>query len=202
MSGGKLDASRAALLVVDVQEAFRKAVPGFDDLSRASAALVQGAEAVGIPIVVTEQYPKGLGRTVADVARHLPDDVKPIEKVSFSASRADGFDLGGRDQVLVCGIEAHVCVNQTVLDLLEDGLEVHVAQDAVGSRFERDRQEMQSQIVSGLDVTDRGAGNQIGRGASRPSGSRRRRVKKPPRRSLDGWKSGRNAPMVRATGRG
>jgi len=140
MSGGKLDASRAALLVVDVQEAFRKAVPGFDDLSRASAALVQGAEAVGIPIVVTEQYPKGLGRTVADVARHLPDDVKPIEKVSFSASRADGFDLGGRDQVLVCGIEAHVCVNQTVLDLLEDGLEVHVAQDAVGSRFERDRQ--------------------------------------------------------------
>jgi nicotinamidase-related amidase len=139
MRAGKLDPKRTALLVIDVQEAFRKAVPSFDGVARASAALVQGAEAVGIPIVVTEQYPKGLGRTVPEIVEHLPEEVEPIEKVCFSAPDAEGFDLRGRDQVLVCGIEAHVCVNQTALDLLDQGIEVHVAQDAVGSRFEGDK---------------------------------------------------------------
>ena len=82
----------------------------------------------------TEQYPKGLGVTVPEVAEHLPDDLEPIEKVVFSAAEADGFDLDGRDQALVCGIETHVCVNQSVLDLLDRDVEVHVARDAVGSR--------------------------------------------------------------------
>lgn len=136
----KLDRERAALVVVDVQEAFRRAVPAFEDVAAASATLVRGATAMSVPIVVTEQYPKGLGETVAEVAQHLPDDVEPIEKVRFSAAEADGFDLGGRGQALVCGIEAHVCVNQTVLDLLEAGVEVHLATDAVGSRSDADRE--------------------------------------------------------------
>jgi nicotinamidase-related amidase len=135
----KLDRDRATLVVIDVQEAFRKALPSFDDVAGAAATLVRGAEAVGIPIVVTEQYPKGLGATVPEVAEHLPAGVKPIEKVCFSAAEAEGFDLAGRDQALVCGIEAHVCVNQTVLDLLAEGVEVHVAGDAVGSRTEENR---------------------------------------------------------------
>jgi nicotinamidase-related amidase len=135
----KLDASRAALVVVDVQEAFRKALPEFDQVARACATLVEGAEATGIPIRVTEQYPKGLGHTVAEVAGRLPDDVDPIEKVCFSATEADGFELGGRTQAIVCGIEAHVCVNQTVLDLLDQGTEVHVVADAVGSRTSENR---------------------------------------------------------------
>ncbi len=139
MSAAKLDRDRAALVVIDLQEAFRKAVPGFDDIVRATAALVRGADAVGIPVVITEQYPKGLGKTVPEVAGELSDGAEPLDKVSFSASEAEGFDLHGRDQALVCGVEAHVCVNQTVLDLLADGVEVHVAVDAVGSRFERDR---------------------------------------------------------------
>lgn len=138
MSPAKLDRDRAALVVIDVQEAFRKAVPGFDDVVRATAALVRGAEAVGIPVVITEQYPKGLGATVPEVAERLPAGVEPLDKLSFSAREAEGFDLHGRDQALVCGVEAHVCVSQTVLDLLDEGLEVHVALDAVGSRFERD----------------------------------------------------------------
>jgi nicotinamidase-related amidase len=136
----KLDRDRAALVVIDVQEAFRKAIPSFDDVARGVAALIRGAEAVDVPIVVTEQYPKGLGRTVPEVADRLPGGVAPIEKVCFSAPEAEGFDLGGRKQALVCGIETHVCVNQTVLDLLDDGIEVHVALDAVGSRFEESRQ--------------------------------------------------------------
>jgi nicotinamidase-related amidase len=134
VSASKLDPSRAALVVIDIQEAFRKAIPVFDDVAVAAGVLVEGAKAVGIPVVATEQYPKGLGRTVPEVADRLPDETHPIEKVVFSAAEADGFDLGGADQALVCGIETHVCVNQTVIDLLASGVDVHVAEDAVASR--------------------------------------------------------------------
>ena len=130
----KLERERTALVVVDVQEAFRKAIPDFDAVASGAATLVQGADAMGIPIVVTEQYPSGLGTTVPEVAEHFPEGLAPIEKLAFSAVAADGFDLEGRDQALVCGIETHVCVNQTVIDLLESGVEVQVARDAVGSR--------------------------------------------------------------------
>jgi nicotinamidase-related amidase len=136
----KLDRERAALLVVDVQEAFRKALPDFGRVAAASAVLVEGAAELGIPIVVTEQYPKGLGSTVAEVADHLPEGTLTVDKVRFSATEAEGFDLAGRDQILVCGIETHVCVNQTVLDLLDDGVEAHVAIDAVGSRTDANRE--------------------------------------------------------------
>jgi nicotinamidase-related amidase len=139
MSARKLDPGRAALIVIDVQEAFRKAVPDFDEVARAAATLVRGAEATHVPVIVTEQYPQGLGRTDPAVAEALPDGVEPLEKVSFAAPDADGFDLGGRDQALVCGIETHVCVNQTALDLLDQGVEVHVALDAVASRFEQNK---------------------------------------------------------------
>jgi nicotinamidase-related amidase len=135
----KLDRDRTALVVVDVQEGFRKAIPDFEHVARATATLIEGAEAIGIPILVSEQYPKGLGETAAEVAEHLPEGTDPLEKVVFSAADAEGFDLGGRDQALVCGIETHVCVNQTVLDLLDAGTEVQVAEDAVGSRTEENR---------------------------------------------------------------
>jgi nicotinamidase-related amidase len=128
-----LDRDRAALVVVDVQEAFRPAVGEFETVARNAGILVQGARALDLPVVVTEQYPKGLGHTVPEVADHL-DGVEPLEKVVFSAARADGFGLGDRDQALVCGIEAHVCVEQTVQDLLDRDVEVHVAADAVTSR--------------------------------------------------------------------
>lgn len=135
----KLDPGRAALIVIDVQEGFRKAIPGFNAVAAATATMVRGAELLGLPIVVTEQYPKGLGETVEEVARYLPEGTAPIDKTVFSAAAADGFDLGDRDQAIVCGVEAHVCVNQTVLDLLDRGVEVHVVSDAVGSRSEANR---------------------------------------------------------------
>jgi nicotinamidase-related amidase len=138
----KLDRARAALVVVDVQEAFRPAVLDFERVAANVATLVRGARILGLPTLVTEQYPKGLGRTVPEVAEHL-DAVEPIEKVCFSAVQADGFSRGlqeqRRDQVVLCGIESHVCVNQTAEDLLADGVEVHVAQDAVTSRTEENR---------------------------------------------------------------
>jgi nicotinamidase-related amidase len=140
MPAPKLDRARATLVVVDLQEAFRQAVPDFESVAAATAKLIQGAVAMGVPIVVSEQYPQGLGHTVPEVADQLPDGVEPIEKVRFSAAEADGFDLDGRDQAIVCGIEAHVCVNQTVLDLLDADVEVHVVADAVGSRTGENRE--------------------------------------------------------------
>jgi nicotinamidase-related amidase len=134
-----LDRGRAALVVVDVQEAFRPAVRDFDAVAGGAATLVRGARILGLPVVVSEQYPRGLGATVPEVAEHL-DGVEPIDKVCFSAAAADGFDLAGRDQVLLCGIESHVCVSQTAHDLLERGVEVHVARDAVSSRTEENRE--------------------------------------------------------------
>jgi nicotinamidase-related amidase len=136
---GKLQPERTALVVVDVQEGFRKAIPDFERVARATATLIEGASLIGVPVVLTEQYPKGLGETAPEVAEHLPEGTEPLEKVVFSAADADGFDLGGRDQALVCGIETHVCVNQTVLDLLDAGTEVQVAEDAVGSRTEENK---------------------------------------------------------------
>ena len=133
-----LDRDRTALVVVDVQEAFRDAVGEFDAVAGNVAVLVRGARILGVPVLVTEQYPRGLGETVAELAEHL-DGIPRLEKVVFSAARAEGFDLGGRDQALVCGIETHVCVAQTVADLLDEGLDVQVATDAVSSRTAANR---------------------------------------------------------------
>ena len=133
-----LERERTTLVVVDLQEAFRPAVGEFDAVAVAAGVLAQGARALNVPVIATEQYPRGLGTTVPEVAAHL-GGVQPLAKTAFSACRADGFDLGGRDQALVCGIEAHVCVSQTAHDLLERGVQVHVAEDAVTSRTAANR---------------------------------------------------------------
>jgi nicotinamidase-related amidase len=98
---------------------------------------VQAARVLEIPTLVSEQYPQGLGHTAAEL--DLQGEPR-ISKTVFSAARADGFDLAGRDQVIVGGIETHVCVSQTVHDLLAAGVEVHVPADAVGSRHELDHE--------------------------------------------------------------
>jgi nicotinamidase-related amidase len=128
-----------ALLVVDVQE---RLVPAIAQSARVVwnvRRLIDGAKILGLPVVGTEQYPKGLGATVAELAERLG----PVpSKVAFSCGGCPQlFDnLRSRNicKILVCGIEAHVCVQQTVLDLLADGWRVYVAADAVGSRFETD----------------------------------------------------------------
>jgi len=140
---GLLARDRAALVIVDVQEGFRP-YASFAPVAAACAKLVQAARILGLPTLVSEQYPKGLGHSAPELG--LQDEPR-IEKTVFSAVRAEGFDLGGAGtdpggvgQALVCGIEAHVCVSQTVHDLLADGIEVHVPADAVGSRHELDYQ--------------------------------------------------------------
>jgi nicotinamidase-related amidase len=136
---GLLERERTALVVVDVQEGFRKAIDSFEDVVRNTAILVQAARILGLPVLVTEQYPRGLGPTVPEVAEHL-EGVPRTEKLVFSAAQAEGFGLGERDQALVCGIETHVCVSQTVHDLLASGTEVHLAADATSSRTASNRE--------------------------------------------------------------
>jgi nicotinamidase-related amidase len=131
---GLLIRDRAALVVVDVQEGFRP-YPVFAGVAESCAKLVRATRLLAVPRIVSEQYPKGLGHTAPEVG---VEDEPLIEKTVFSAARADGFDLGGRDQAIVCGIETHVCVSQTVHDLLAQGIEVHVPADAVGSRHQID----------------------------------------------------------------
>jgi nicotinamidase-related amidase len=133
---GLLSRPGTALVVVDVQEGFRS-YSSFEAVAEGAAKLLEAARILGVPALVSEQYPKGLGHTAAEVGLR---DEPVIEKVVFSAAKADGFDLAGRGQAIVCGIETHVCVSQTVHDLLGQGVEVHVPADAVGSRHAIDHE--------------------------------------------------------------
>ena len=139
-----LDVSRTALALIDVQESFRPHIDGFSALAERCALMVRAEQLLGVPVVVTEQYPKGLGRTAAEVRAALPEDFEPVEKTAFSSCGAQTFvsrlEAAGARQILLCGIEAHVCVNQTAHDLLALGLQVHVLTDCVSSRTAGNRQ--------------------------------------------------------------
>jgi nicotinamidase-related amidase len=139
----RLVRDRTALLVVDVQERLAAAMNG-DALARMvrrSQALIEGAKALEIPVIVTEQYPKGLGPTVSPLRAALPDSAKPIEKIEFTCAIGPVTKaLSGHQFVLICGMETHVCVYQTVRDLCERGFVPYVCVDAVLSRQELDRQ--------------------------------------------------------------
>ena len=153
-----LDRRRVALAVIDMQEAFRPMIAGFDAYAQRIAVLVQACRILDVPIIVTEQYPKGLGRTVTEIAAHLPDGWQPLEKLTFSACGVTEFDTQLRErhaeQVIVCGIEAHICVSQTVHDLLRLGYQVHLASDAIAARLPHNRDvAMQKMTHSGAIIS-------------------------------------------------
>lgn len=122
------------VLVIDIQEKLVAMLEN-DTVSQKAAKLMEAAAVLDIPVIVTEQYPKGLGKTVEVLKT---DNVKIFEKTSFSAMRQPGFKelLAGynRKNVVVCGIEGHVCVYQTVAELLEEEYHVEVLKDGVASR--------------------------------------------------------------------
>jgi nicotinamidase-related amidase len=128
-----------ALLVIDVQEKLVPLIHGAEAMVRNVAFLIDGAHLLGLPVQATEQYPKGLGSTVAALRDRLPN--RP-EKVSFSCcaipSVIETLRREARPKVVLAGIETHVCVQQTALDLLAQDFRVYVAADAVGSRFPLD----------------------------------------------------------------
>lgn len=126
-------------MVIDVQEAYRGKTIDHERMVERVARLVNGARLFEVPIVVTEQYPKGIGRTQTEIAELLEPGQPVVEKMTMSCCGQPDFvallDRHGRRQVVVCGIEAHACVSQTVHDLLSSGCEVHLARDAISARF-------------------------------------------------------------------
>ena len=138
-----LTAQDTALLLVDIQEKLSPTMHAREEFIANVQRLVRGARALGVPIVWAEQNPKGLGPTVAEVAELLRD-LTPISKFSFSCGASEpcmqGLRRIGRTHVLIAGIEAHVCVYQTALELLEKGYHVEVVADACSSRTLQNKQ--------------------------------------------------------------
>jgi nicotinamidase-related amidase len=134
---------RTALVVVDLQEKLLPAIANRERVLRNSVLLLELADVLALPVVLTTQYSRGLGPTVPEVLAAAPG-VAPLDKVSFGCFGSPEFlarleSLGARNQLVVAGIESHICVAQTVLGALERGYTVHVASDAVGSRSEENR---------------------------------------------------------------
>jgi nicotinamidase-related amidase len=132
-----LKSDSAILLVVDVQEKLLPVIYREENLTANIIRLIQGMQVLEIPIIVTEQYPQGLVKTLPEIAQLLTN-IEPLSKTSFSCYGDETFrktlEASGRKQVLICGIEAHVCVYQTAMDLKAAGYEVQVIANAVSSR--------------------------------------------------------------------
>lgn len=151
-----LTSENSRLLIVDVQEKLLPLIPVAEQLVHNCRRLLDGAKIVSVPAFGTEQYPKGLGHTKAELAERLG----PMpEKVCFSCVPALGWGTAAeltddRDQIVVAGMETHVCVLQTVLDLIAGGFRVHVPADAVASRSEMDWQiALERMASSGATIT-------------------------------------------------
>lgn len=149
----RLETDRTALLVVDLQQKLLPMIDRSDDVQAQCIRLIQGCAALGVPILATEQYPKGLGSTVEPVGQALGEaDVEMIEKMRFSACvepiRHKLAEMN-RTKVIVCGIETHVCVLQSAMDLQQRGFVPFVAADAVGSRRPADREIAMQRMTAG-----------------------------------------------------
>lgn len=131
-----------AFVAIDFQEKLMPAMSGMEELEDKSVRLIKGMKALGIPTIVTQQYTKGLGETIPSIADAL-GDFEHVEKNTFGCMANEEFaskikELGRKD-IVVCGIEAHICVQQTVLQLMEEGYNVYLPADCVSSRSENDK---------------------------------------------------------------
>lgn len=137
-----LETFNTCIVAIDMQEKLMPAICGHEEIVKKTAALIRGARLLGVPALATQQYTKGLGPTVVRVADAL-GDFEPVEKMAFSCMADSGFAerLAEMDaeNVVVVGAEAHICVMQTVLDMLDgEHYEVHIVTDCLGSRREGD----------------------------------------------------------------
>jgi len=141
----RLQSHSALLAVIDVQEKLARVIHEIDSVEQNIARLVSGARLLGVPAIATEQYPKGIGPTTQIVRSAFEDSgtFEPVQKMCFSSWGCDEFAdhvrRSERRQIIVTGIEAHVCVYQTCLDLLDVGYGVWIVADAVSSRTPRNR---------------------------------------------------------------
>lgn len=138
-----LNRNRTALLIVDVQQKINAVMMHADTVVESIVKLIKSCQILNVPIFITEQYPKGLGPTEPKILEAL-EGKTPIQKMTFSCCGAEELCSKLHDkniqQLIVTGIESHVCVQQTALDLLANELQVHVPKDAVSSRKELDYQ--------------------------------------------------------------
>jgi nicotinamidase-related amidase len=141
---GRLVTKQTALFLCDLQEKFRPTIQYFPQIVEVSSRLLRSAKILDIPVVVTEQYPARLGPTVKELGVHEFPDIQPIAKTQFSMVTKDVVDMlqtkhSDVKSVILCGIEAHVCVQGTCLELLEKGYDVHIVVDGCSSRSMVDR---------------------------------------------------------------
>ena len=152
-----LKPEQTALLIIDIQERILPVINNHPLVVENTLKLIKGFKILGLPIYFTEQYPKGLGSTTRQIIEEL-GDLKPFDKMSFSCSGAgelfDEFKMKNISQIVICGIEAHVCVQQTVLDLIENKFQINLASDAVSSRKEMDyRTALERMRNHGAEIT-------------------------------------------------
>lgn len=138
-----LRTENTVLTVIDVQEKLTSVMYQREKLVDNLQKLIRGIQILDVPIIITEQYPQGLGATIPEIGQLL-SGIRPLPKLSFSChgdkSFTEKLEALGRKQVLISGIESHVCVYQTVSDLICTGYEVHVVTDAVSSRTPENRE--------------------------------------------------------------
>ena len=133
-------AQHSQLLIIDIQERLASAMPAdiLENVIKNNNVLLTAAKELDIPIIHSEQYPKGLGNTVAAIAEHFPETNSAVTKTSFSCSNAEGFNnlvaKHKRQQIIITGIESHICVLQSALLLQRAGYAVYVLEDAICSR--------------------------------------------------------------------
>ena len=145
-----LNTEKSLLLIIDIQEKLLNAAFNKDVIKAKSEILAKTAEILNIPCIITEQYPKGLGNTISEVSSRIKAEKTYIyEKIQFNAleefSVFNKLKELGKKQIILCGIETHICVRQTAYALLSEGFEVSIARDCTGSRFEHE-------YLSGLEV--------------------------------------------------
>lgn len=133
-----LQASQSVLVVVDMQEPFLRHLFERERVVQQCRLLIQSASVLKVPVIATLQYAQRMGGVIPEIAEVLPEGGEPIDKMCFSCYGAEPFRAAlmssERTQVVLCGVEAHICVTQTALDALQAGFQVHVVQDAVSSR--------------------------------------------------------------------
>jgi len=136
----KCDVENSLLLIIDIQTRLGQAMPTkvLNRVISNTALLSRAAGLLDVPVLVTEQYPQGLGPTITDISDALPATAVTLDKTAFSCVAAQGFDdaleRANRKQMLIVGMESHICVLQSALDLLTAGYDVYVVEDAVCSR--------------------------------------------------------------------
>ena len=139
-----LDAAQTVLVIIDMQESFRSVISDFAEVSARIALVAHAAQLLNVPIIITEQYPKGLGHTADEIMAVMPASFEAIEKTAFSSCGAQAFETELERtralHILLCGIEAHICVNQTAHDLMERGYRVHLLTECITARTAHNKQ--------------------------------------------------------------